>query len=261
MNQPESHAPSALNLYDSRVKRCIDQKTYYLSKMRVNQRVREGEILIAEQQQQYMNRPESHVPTQINGRLITFGVPTKGISAHQSKSNSIPGFDVAKSETKLRMQNRLETDARRQPAQSSRDFDAGSRSSKNLDPPRLSEVRPADFPNLNKKLLSKVLKVHDFTNRYNYETGNINLKTFSSQKPNNKTDIIHTHSSLRPPIAKTIYQLNSARRDKLLRDSPYGSKTRQETSPDLEPLDTDSTHSSRIPATTRKHPKHPSPQW
>jgi predicted metal-dependent hydrolase len=133
------------------VKRCIDQKTYYLSKMRVNQRVREGQKLIEEQQQQFMNRPESHVRTQINGRFITFALPTKDISVHQSKRNSVRKFKVAKSETKLRMQNRLDRDDRRELAQSSRDYESGSRSSKHLEPPRLSEVSPADFPNLDKK--------------------------------------------------------------------------------------------------------------
>jgi hypothetical protein len=221
--------------------------------MRVNQRVREGQKLINERQQQFMNRPESNVSTQINGRLITFGLPTKGISAHQSKRNSVPRFDVAKSESKLRMQNYLDRDDRRQPAQYSRDYDAGPRSSKHLDPPRLSEVSPADFPNLNKKLLSNALKVHDYTNRYNYETGNINLKTFASQKPNHTMDIIHTHNSLRPAIARTISRLTSARQDKFQRDSPYGSNSRKESSPDLEPPDMQhSTRSSRIPKTTRK---------
>jgi hypothetical protein len=119
--------------------------------MRVNQRVREGQKLIDEQQQQFMNRPESDVRTQINGRFITFALPTKEFSAHQSKRNSVQRFDLAKSECKLRMQNRLDRDDRRQLAQSSRDYDSGSRSSKHLDPPRLSEVQPADFPNLNKK--------------------------------------------------------------------------------------------------------------
>jgi hypothetical protein len=119
--------------------------------MRVNQRVREGQKLIDEQQQQFMNRPESHVRTQINGRFITFALPTKGISAHQSKRNSVQRFELAKPECKLRIQNCLDRDDRKQLAQSSRDYDAGSMSSKHLEPPRLSEVRPADFPNLNKK--------------------------------------------------------------------------------------------------------------